>query len=174
MEVHRSAALQAHRHAPSTAAGGSLRQIVPGSFEHALAHLIDHELDLSAFEARFRNDTTGAAAYPPGVLLKIVLLAYSRGIMSSGAIEAGCRQNVLFMAISSDTQLHFTTIAQFIKGTVPVNYWLHPEARDDLRDAADFYLGNASAALSQALLAEFENSVGLLLEHSSRAAQLTR
>jgi len=40
-------------------------QIVPGSFEHALAHLIDCELDLSAFEARFRNDVTGASAYPP-------------------------------------------------------------------------------------------------------------
>jgi len=63
-------------------------QIVPGSFEYALAHLIDHELDLSAFAARFRNDATGAAAYPPSVLLKIVLLAYSRGILSSRAIEA--------------------------------------------------------------------------------------
>jgi len=94
-------------------------QIVPGSFEHALAHLIDSELDLSAFEARFRNDTTGAAAYPPGVLLKIVLLAYSRGIMSSRAIEAACRQNVLFMAISGDTQPHFTTIAQFISTSAP-------------------------------------------------------
>jgi len=94
-------------------------QIVPGSFEHALAQLIDSELDLSAFEARFRNDTTGATAYPPSVLLKIVLLAYSRGIMSSRAIEAACRQNVLFMAISGDTQPHFTTIAQFISTSAP-------------------------------------------------------
>jgi transposase len=41
-------------------------------------HLIDHELDLSLFDARFRNDQTGAKAYDPRILLKIVLYAYSR------------------------------------------------------------------------------------------------
>lgn len=25
------------------------RQVIPGSFEHALCHLVDHELDLSFF-----------------------------------------------------------------------------------------------------------------------------
>lgn len=38
------------------------RQLLPGTFEHALNHLIDHELDLSRFGARFSNDATGAAA----------------------------------------------------------------------------------------------------------------
>lgn len=46
-----------------------------------------------------------------------------------------------------------------------MNYWLHPEAREDLREAASFYRDNAGIALSQALLAEFERSVGLLLGH---------
>jgi plasmid stabilization system protein ParE len=46
-----------------------------------------------------------------------------------------------------------------------MNYWLHPEAREDLREAANFYRDNAGAALSQALLAEFEHAIGLLLEH---------
>jgi transposase len=94
-------------------------QIVPGSFEHALRQLIDHELDLCAFDTRYRNDSVGAPAYPPGVLLKIVLLAYSKGIVSSRSIEAACRQNVVFMAISGDTQPHFTTIAQFVSGFGP-------------------------------------------------------
>jgi len=40
------------------------RQLLPGNFEYALNHLLDHELDLSGFDARFRNDETGAAAYP--------------------------------------------------------------------------------------------------------------
>ena len=31
-------------------------QIQPGTFEFALDHLIDHELDLSALDAKFRND----------------------------------------------------------------------------------------------------------------------
>lgn len=38
------------------------RQLLPGSFEHALIHLIDHELDLSRFDARYKNDLTGASA----------------------------------------------------------------------------------------------------------------
>jgi len=46
-----------------------------------------------------------------------------------------------------------------------VKYWLHPEAREDLREAAEFYRDNAGVALSQSVLAEFEHSVNLLLEH---------
>jgi len=40
------------------------RQLLPGTFEHALCHLIDHEIDLSGFDARYRNDMSGATAYP--------------------------------------------------------------------------------------------------------------
>jgi len=38
------------------------RQLLPGTFEHAMNHLIDKELDPSGFDARFRNDETGAPA----------------------------------------------------------------------------------------------------------------
>ena len=38
------------------------RQLLPGSFGHALDHLIDHELDLSGFDSRSKDDLTGAAA----------------------------------------------------------------------------------------------------------------
>lgn len=60
-------------------------QLVPGSFAHALHHLID-VLDLSAFDAHFCNDKNGAPAHSPSMLLKAVLLAYSQGIVSSRAI----------------------------------------------------------------------------------------
>ena len=89
-------------------------QILPGTFKYALNHLIDHELDLSVFNARFCNDQSGAPAYDPRILLKIVLYAYSRGIVSSRKIEQACRENVIFMALSADTRPHFTTIADFI------------------------------------------------------------
>ena len=48
------------------------RQLLPGTFEHALHHLLDHDVDLSQFDSRFRNDETGAPAYPPALLLKVV------------------------------------------------------------------------------------------------------
>ena len=71
------------------------RQLIPGTFEHALNHLLDCEIDLSGFNARFKNDLVGASAYAPAMLLKVVLFAYSRGIVSSRGIEAACREHVM-------------------------------------------------------------------------------
>ncbi len=90
------------------------RQVIPGRFEHALCHLVDHELDLSSFHIRYKNDDNGASAYHPGALIKIILLAYSRGIIGSRKIEAACRENILFIAVSGDSQPHFTTLAAFV------------------------------------------------------------
>lgn len=73
-------------------------QIIPGSFAFALNYLVDHELDLKPLDTKFKNDETGASAYDPRVMLKIVLLAYSQGLISSRAIEQTCRRNVQFIA----------------------------------------------------------------------------
>ena len=66
------------------------------------------------FDGRYRNDETGAPAFEPAVLLKIVLYAYARGILSSREMERACKENVVLMGLSGDTRPHFTTIAQFI------------------------------------------------------------
>jgi len=89
-------------------------QLLPGTFEHALNHLLDHAIDLSAFDARFRNDATGATASPPAMLLQVVLFAYSRGIVSSRSMARACREHVTFIALCGDTAPHFTTLAHFV------------------------------------------------------------
>ena len=89
-------------------------QIIPGSFAFALNYLIDHELDLAPLDARFKNDETGASAYDPRVMLKIVLLAYSQGLISSRVIERACARNILFIAISGDSQPSHAHIAKFV------------------------------------------------------------
>jgi transposase len=89
-------------------------QIVPGSFAFALDYLVDHELDLSALDAKFKNDEVGASAYDPRVMLKVVLLAYSQGLISSRAIERACVRNVQFIAISGDSQPSHAHIAKFV------------------------------------------------------------
>jgi transposase len=89
------------------------KQILPGTFEYTLSCLIDHEVDLSPFEVKYKNDDTGAPAYDPAILLKIVLFAYSRGIFTSRKITQACYENIIFMALSADTRPHFTTIADF-------------------------------------------------------------
>ena len=90
-------------------------QILPGTFEFALHHIVDNELDLSALDQQFDNDATGASAYDPRVMLKVVLLAYSRGMISSRSIARACEQNVQFMAISGDSRPSDTHIAKFVR-----------------------------------------------------------
>lgn len=90
------------------------RQLLPGTFEYALNYLVDHELDLKRFDARYKNDLTGASAYLPAMLLKVVLFAYSRGIVSSRDIERACREQITFIALSGDSAPHFTTFADFV------------------------------------------------------------
>ena len=90
------------------------KQLLPGRFEHAVHHLLDHEFDLSLFDARYRNDQSGASAYPPGMLLKVILCAYAQGVVSSRGIERLCREHVTFIALSGDSAPHFTTLAAFV------------------------------------------------------------
>ncbi len=90
-------------------------QILPGTFEYALSEIVENELDLSVFDARYNNDETGRRAYDPAVLLKIVLYGYYKGIISSRKLAEACQRNVVFMALSADTRPHFTTIAAFVR-----------------------------------------------------------
>lgn len=88
-------------------------QILPGTFEHTLSEVID-SMDMSIFESRYCNDETGAPAYDPRILLKVILYAYSKGIIFSRRIAQCCCENVVFMALSADSRPHFTTIADFV------------------------------------------------------------
>jgi len=89
-------------------------QITPGTFEYTVSLLVDDHIDMSRFDQRYKNDKNGRPAYDPSLLLKVVLAAYARGFSSSRQIERLCKENVVFMALSADSQPHFTTIADFI------------------------------------------------------------
>ena len=89
-------------------------QIREGTFEYALNHIVDFELNLTEFDSQYKNDETGAPAFDPRVLLKIILYAYSQGIVTSRKIAHQCDVNVMFMALSGNIRPHYTTIADFI------------------------------------------------------------
>ncbi len=89
-------------------------QLQPGTFEHAIHHLIENNLDLSVFYPSYKNDTNGRPAYDPAVLLKIILFSYSKGITSSREMQWCCENNIIFKALSCDTVPHFTTLAEFV------------------------------------------------------------
>jgi transposase len=89
-------------------------QLMSGTLEFAIHILVDKRLNMSIFEGKYRNDETGRAAYDPKILLKVVLLAYSRGLISSRKIEQACRENVVFMALACGQQPDHSTIAAFV------------------------------------------------------------
>lgn len=89
-------------------------QLEPGTFEYTLNELVEKHLDLSVFEARYQNDHSGAHAIHPKLLLKVILFAYSRGMISSRQMERACRENVLFMALSGGSHPDHSTLAHFV------------------------------------------------------------
>jgi transposase len=89
-------------------------QLMPGTLEFAIHTLVEKRLDMSIFEGKYCNDETGRAAYDPKIILKVVLLAYSRGLVSSRKIEQACRENVVFIALACGQQPDHSTIAAFV------------------------------------------------------------
>jgi transposase len=89
-------------------------QLEPGTLEYTINELVENNIDLSVFEGRYQNDDTGATAINPKILLKVILFAYSRGMISSRQIERACGENILFMALSCGYRPDHSTIAHFV------------------------------------------------------------
>ena len=79
-------------------------QLMSGSFEYTSDYLIDRELDVSSRCSLYLDNEIGASDYNSRVLLKIILLVYSRGMVSSRQVELTCR-GFLRQATSSPTSL---------------------------------------------------------------------
>jgi len=90
-------------------------QLSPNTFEWAVDQLVDM-MDLSIFEQNYNNDEKGADAYPPAVLLKVILFCYNRGLISSREIESACKENIVVKALAKDMEPDHSTIAAFISG----------------------------------------------------------
>ena len=73
-------------------------QILPGTIEHAICDIIDHHLDLSVCDSRYKNDANGAPAVPPAILLKIILVCYAKGIFTSRRMEQAVKTIESFLA----------------------------------------------------------------------------
>lgn len=91
-------------------------QLEPGTLEHTIHYVVENRLDLSGFDGEHGNDETGRPGYDPRVLLKVVLLGYARGMLSSRRLEAACQQNILFMALACGQRPDHSTIAEFVSG----------------------------------------------------------
>ena len=80
------------------------------------------QLELDSFVDRYRVCGKGEQAYPPRVMLKILLYAYSVGIFSSRKIAAELETDVAFRvlrAVCSRTSARFAASATATKATSP-------------------------------------------------------
>src|SRR5690606_37253352 len=89
-------------------------QLIPGTLEYAIHHVVEERLDLSIFDDRYSNDETGRTAVSPKVLLKIVFFGYSRGLLSSRSLEKACCENIIFIALACGQRPDHSTLAAFV------------------------------------------------------------
>lgn len=89
------------------------KQLTPNTLEYTIHHIVEN-LDLSIIDSRYKNDEVGRKAIDPKILLKIILLGYSRGLISSRQIERACRENIIFMTMTCTDVPDHTTIATFV------------------------------------------------------------
>lgn len=71
------------------------------------------ELDLSDFVSRYRNDGRGGAAYPPAVMVALIVYAYAVGELSSRKIQKRCVEDVGFRFVAANLVPDHATIARF-------------------------------------------------------------
>ena len=93
-------------------------QILPGTIEHAICDIIDNHIDTSGFNIKYNNDITGAPAYPPKILLKIILVCYAKGILHSRPMEHAVATNIQLMAIAEGLSPDHSTLAAFVSSNV--------------------------------------------------------
>ena len=70
-------------------------------------------MDLFAFEAKYRADGWGAAAFPPSMMVPLLLYAYCVGERSSREIERACETDVAFRVVAANRKPDHSTIARF-------------------------------------------------------------
>ncbi|WP_422464117.1 transposase [Endozoicomonas sp. ALB115] len=73
-------------------------------------------IDTSEVEKKYHH--LGQHAYPPKLIVSILIYAYSHGVFSSRQIERRCRQDLAFMYISQMNCPNFRVLGDFRKNNL--------------------------------------------------------
>ncbi|MBO7699545.1 MAG: transposase, partial [Eubacteriaceae bacterium] len=86
--------------------------IIPKNDPVRLLDAVISSLDLSCLFSTYER--IGRIQYPPSILLKVLVYAYSKHIYSSRDIETACRENINFMfLLQNNPPPDHNTIARF-------------------------------------------------------------
>jgi transposase len=100
----------------------SLREAVADDADVLALDAAVEQLDLSTLEARYGR--VGHPAYPPGVMVKVLLYGYAIGLRASRQIDRACRRDDAFRFLAAGLTPDFRTLCRFRRE--------HPEALRDL------------------------------------------
>ena len=91
----------------------SVHEFVPaGHLAHFVRDTVREGLDLSAILGTYVEER-GYPPYHPGMMVALLLYAYSRGVYSSRRIAQACEERVDFMAVTGLNRPDFRTISDF-------------------------------------------------------------
>jgi transposase len=91
--------------------GPSLRQAVADEPEVLGLDEAVAQLDLSAVEAHY--GAVGHPAYPPGVMLKVLLYGYSLGLRASRQLERACKHDACFRFLAGGLRPDHNSLCRF-------------------------------------------------------------
>jgi len=94
-----------------TVFGPTLRQQVAGEEDVLALEAAVDQLDLTALEAEYRR--VGPPAYPPALLLKVLIYGYSLGLRASRQLERACRLDLGFRFLTHTLQPDHVTLCRF-------------------------------------------------------------
>src|SRR6266446_5544054 len=93
----------------------SIQDLVPsGHTAHFVRDTVRTGLDLSAIMDSY-DEERGYPPYHPGMMVALLLYAYSQGIYSSRRIARGCEERLDFAAVTGMQRPDFRTISEFRK-----------------------------------------------------------
>ncbi len=91
----------------------SVQDFVPaGHPAHLVRDIVREELDLSAILSVYTK-VRGFPPYHPGMMVALLLYAYSQGVYSSRRIARGCEERLDFQAVTALNRPDFRTISEF-------------------------------------------------------------
>ena len=91
----------------------SLQDFVPaGHPAHLVRDIVREELDLGPILSAYM-EARGFPPYHPGMMVALLLYAYSQGVYSSRRIARGCEERLDFQAVTALNRPDFRTISEF-------------------------------------------------------------
>jgi transposase len=88
--------------------------VPPGHVAHLVRDIVRSELDLQEIMAR-HSEERGCLPYHPGMMVALLLHAYSQGVYSSRRIARGCEERFDFAAVTGMQRPDFRAIGDFRK-----------------------------------------------------------